>query len=882
VRVVTLATLGSLPRARALGHSLREHQPDWPFEIVLLTGEDVAAATGVEESSRGAATTAAESLPVRSVCDELDVDLTALLALHGEQDLTALLLPPLLRRIAERTREAVLHLPSSVWVLDGLAPIEAALSARPVLLVPRCTAELPDDGLDPSPAELERVGRIEETTVGIDGSPDSLAFLEWWQERVERTLGSLDGRAAGERPEDRPWLARFLELAPARFATGVLDDPGCNLSMWNLHRHTLAAGDAGTAGSAGATVDAGAPGDAGMAGAAGTVLVDGRRPLRFLNLPGFDPPPPYRLCPTASRARVSRSPVLHDLSARYAAELRRCGFSDSDHHAEVGRRLQDDLVYDESLRALYASALALGEPVEDLFGERGTRAFIAWLEGPAPRGASYGINRYVFHRVAHERPDVVRTYPDLDGPDGEEYLTWCWAFGRAELAIPDRFMPPRPGHAHHSGHSHTTPPAAAQAAITPSPAPTDTPPPSASDAPSGSQASADRPDVRSRASADSPARQPAGDGPAVRLTGYLGHTLGLGAAARGYVQALTAADVPVRTVSVPLHHLALPVALADEYGRHSFEDLVHDGRHGFEIVAVNADELPDFVERLGEDYFQGPRIAIWGWETNTIPARWQRAFALVEEIWVYSRFMAANIGAATQVPVLSLPPPVQRPATEATPLRLGVPDGFLFLFVFDYLSTIQRKNPVGLIEAFKRAFSPGEGPQLLIKTINAPLRPLAEEEVLWAAYGRDDIHVVDRSLSTVELDGLMAACDCYASLHRAEGFGLTMAEAMAIGKPVIATGYSGNVDFMNADNSLLVDYAIGRVGPECEIYPPEGEWADPSVEHAAELMRRVVEQPREARALGEQAAQDIARQLSPAASGAAMRRRLEALAGVSA
>jgi glycosyltransferase involved in cell wall biosynthesis len=363
----------------------------------------------------------------------------------------------------------------------------------------------------------------------------------------------------------------------------------------------------------------------------------------------------------------------------------------------------------------------------------------------------------------------------------------------------------------------------------------------------------------------------------VRLTGYLGHTLGLGAAARGYVQALTAADVPVRTVSVPLHHLALPVALADEYGRHSFEDLVHDGRHGFEIVAVNADELPPFVERLGEGYFQGPRIGIWGWETNTIPARWQRAFALVEEIWVYSSFMAANIGAATTVPVLSLPPPVQRPAAEAPPLRLGVPDGFLFLFVFDYLSTIQRKNPVGLIEAFKRAFSPGEGPQLLIKTINGPLRPLAEEEVLWAAHGREDIHVIDRSLSSAELSGLMAACDCYASLHRAEGFGLTMAEAMAIGKPVIATGYSGNVDFMNAHNSLLVDYTIGRVGPECEIYPPEGEWADPSVEHAAELMRRIRDHPDEAAAFGARAREDIARQLSPAATGAAMRRRLEQL-----
>ena len=211
--------------------------------------------------------------------------------------------------------------------------------------------------------------------------------------------------------------------------------------------------------------------------------------------------------------------------------------------------------------------------------------------------------------------------------------------------------------------------------------------------------------------------------------------------------------------------------------------------------------------------------------------------------------------------------------------RLGVPDGFLFLFVFDYMSTTQRKNPVGLVEAFRGAFTPQDGAHLLIKTINAPLRPLAEEELLWACHGRDDIHVIDRSLTGPERDALMAACDCYVSLHRSEGFGLTMAEAMSIGKPVIATGYSGNVDFMTAENSYLVDYDIVRVGPDCEIYPADGEWAEPDLQQAARVMRSVYDDPAHARTLGEQARADIARLLSPEATGAAMRDRLRALAG---
>jgi glycosyltransferase involved in cell wall biosynthesis len=828
MRVLTVTSPASLARARVLGDSLRRHQPDWVHEILLLARGEI---PGAEPAS---------GRRVRSVCGVLDLDLEALLALHDEDELTVLLVPHLLQHYLGLRREPILHLPSSVWVRAQLEPVAAAIAERGLLLAARAVEELPDDGLEPSCAQLERAGRVEPAMIGVDGSESCEEFVEWWRGRVEHALGSLDGRRSGERPEDRPWLARYLELAPARFGAAVLQEPGFNLSMWNLHRHRLEGGAEGA-------------------------LVDGGRPLRFLNLPGFHPDHPHRLSPAASRARISRSPALHALCERYANQLRRFGWDEFDHRREVGRTVEGWLIFDESLQAAYDTALALGERFADPFEGDGARAFIEWLQGPAPRGAAHGINRYVFHRVARERPDVVRAYPDLDGPDGADYVAWCWAFGRDELALPERLMPPQPRQP--AEQSPARPPAFGfPADDVPSRAPAEPARPPGAEAPDRNGA------------ASALADPVAGERLAVRLTGYMGHTLGLGSAARGYAKALGAAGVPVRTVSVPLHHLELPVQLEDGYGRQGFEDLIHDGAHGFEIVAVNAEELPDLVQRLGEDYFEGPRIGIWGWEVNRIPSHWQEAFALIDEIWVYSRFMAENIGAVATVPVNTLPPPVERPQGPVEPLRLGVPDGFLFLFVFDYLSTVQRKNPAGLIDAFKLAFAPGEGPQLLIKTINGPLRPLAEEAVLWCAHGRPDVHVIDRSLSRNELDGLMAACDCYVSLHRSEGFGLTMAEAMAIGKPVIATGYSGNVDFMNGANSHLVDYALRRVGPECEIYPPEGEWAEPSVEHAAKLMRRVHDERGEAAQLGRRAAADIARTLSSKATGAAMHRRLQELA----
>src|ERR1039458_6621155 len=384
MRVVTLATLATMPQARVLGRSLARHQPDWPLDILLVAGEEVVSVAESEEPL------------VRSAARELDIEVETLLASHVVEDLSILLVPRLLQCYAARASEPVLHLPCSAWVLGSLEPIESAIGNRSVLLVPRMTADVPTDGLEPSPMQMEQAGRIEETIMAVDGAGCE-GFLVWWAAHVEDTLGSLDARRSGGRPEDRPWLGRFLELAPARFATAVLDDPGCNLNMWNLHTRTLQSGPDG-------------------------LLVNGRWPVRFLNLPGFDPTRPYRLNARASRARVSRSPVLNELCERYAAELLQAGWRDVERREEVGRRLADGLVYDGSLRAAYAWALTLGQDFGDVFSEEGTREFLAWLEGPAPRGSAHGINRYVFHRVARERPDVMRTYPDLDGTDGAGYV----------------------------------------------------------------------------------------------------------------------------------------------------------------------------------------------------------------------------------------------------------------------------------------------------------------------------------------------------------------------------------------------------------------------------------------------------------------------------
>jgi glycosyltransferase involved in cell wall biosynthesis len=218
-------------------------------------------------------------------------------------------------------------------------------------------------------------------------------------------------------------------------------------------------------------------------------------------------------------------------------------------------------------------------------------------------------------------------------------------------------------------------------------------------------------------------------------------------------------------------------------------------------------------------------------------------------------------------------PPKMSPFGRA---ELDLPDGFLFLFIFDYYSVNARKNPIGVVEAFKRAFPDG-GPTLLVKSINGNQRRDALARLEQAAAGRSDIRIHDGYLEPEKKDALVGTCDCYVSLHRSEGLGLTMAEAMSLAKPVIATGYSGNLTFMNEHNSYLVPYSMTTIPPGSDPYPPGVEWAEPDLDHAAELMRRVYERPDEARAVGERARRELLASHPLERAGAFIEERLGAI-----
>jgi glycosyltransferase involved in cell wall biosynthesis len=361
--------------------------------------------------------------------------------------------------------------------------------------------------------------------------------------------------------------------------------------------------------------------------------------------------------------------------------------------------------------------------------------------------------------------------------------------------------------------------------------------------------------------------------PGVNVVGRLRDESGVGEAARAVVAALDTAGIPVLPVQPP----------GDSPSRQDVPfATVEPALAAFPItvLCLTALETPGFAGAVGPAFFRGRHtIGLWWWEVEEFPPVMHAGFDWVDEVWAGSEHIAAAIRSAGQthgVPTTRVRIPVRRAApTTRTRADLGLPDGFVFLTAFGYYSSVARKNPAGAIEAFTRAFAPGEGPSLIVKCIDHETHPQEHAALLAAADRHPDVHVHAGYADRDEMDALVQRSDAVVSLHRAEGFGFTPAEAMAQGRPVIATRYSGNLDYMTDENSLLVDAELVPIGPKGGPYPADARWADPDLDGAAEAMRRLAADPQLARRLGDRARDDLARRYGAVACGEAMRAALE-------
>ena len=322
------------------------------------------------------------------------------------------------------------------------------------------------------------------------------------------------------------------------------------------------------------------------------------------------------------------------------------------------------------------------------------------------------------------------------------------------------------------------------------------------------------------------------------LIGYCRGEFGMGGVVRSMARAFDAVPTPFSMID---YQKTGTHGYADDSSRHWITNIK---KYRTNIFCINADAFPFLYFNLGRLYIPNCyNIGYWAWELSKCPMEFDLALAMVDEVWAISDFTAESFRTRATVPVINMPLAVSLPILrrQYSKSYFGLPENcFQFIFTFDAASYIDRKNPIAVVRAFRLAFPRGdEKVHLLLKAMNTH-----SEDPLWSDLIADAkmdprIAIIDKRLELDKVLGLNSVCDAFVSLHRSEGFGFNMAEAMLMGKPVIATNYSGSREFAREETACVVNYSLVPV-PEGSYPFSQGQvWAEPDIEHAAVLMRRL-------------------------------------------
>jgi glycosyltransferase involved in cell wall biosynthesis len=353
-------------------------------------------------------------------------------------------------------------------------------------------------------------------------------------------------------------------------------------------------------------------------------------------------------------------------------------------------------------------------------------------------------------------------------------------------------------------------------------------------------------------------------GPAYRhglaVYGFLHTETGIGQAGRALARAFETTGLPLSCHAIQLYRCENTVEFPASPSLESNLDTA--------LLAMNADNVQN-IHHLMEPtlLYDKHRIGLFFWELPVFPTIWSNAFDVLDEIWVSSRYVADGMKSITKKPINIMPLPIPLNDLDKNDSRkaLGLPSNrLIYLVNFDFNSFPHRKNPLAAVRAFIDAFpeTSGFSPILIVKCHGANNREKYLPELQAVISSRSNVMLIDRVMSRSDMLQLQAAIDVYVSLHRSEGFGLNLAECMAAGKLVIGTGFSGNVDFMNEQNSILVDYDMQQVR-EGEYVEWQGQWwANPRHDDAVSALRLASSSSEMRSRLGEAARQFIKSELS--------------------
>lgn len=833
----TIASKSSLSLARTLADSYRRHHPNAPFVVLLLDRID------------GCFDPAREAFEIVEV-ETLGIpDFRRLSFQCDVAELTTAVKPYFLARLLARGYRKVLCFDVDVLVLSGLGRLAELLDRHAIVVTPRLMAPY-EDTLSPTEIDVLRAGVLDPGFIGLVATGTTDRFLRWWSERF-----SAVWRTA---PETGPVLEqRWLDLVPALYDdVYILRDPSFNVGYWNLHeRRVEADGD--------------------------QITVAGR-PCRFFHFSGFDPLDLSRASSNQTRFSMEGIGGAAALFRRYRDLLLAHGHDETRAWQYAFGTFANGVRIPDIARRMYC---ALGDEARrfgDPFDTRRRPSFFHWLRRGVDGPSLVGAVPRLWYEIYHQQPTLQLLYPDVLGRDRDAFRRWIVERGASEHHVDPALVPsdvvgrPVSGGPLRRGARGVLNAVLRLEAMTKQ---------SAKEALRAHPVAfttvkrfrdrvQPRP-VTGRVSSEPGAAVQVwpGEGLGVNVAGYFNSEKGVGEAARSTVSALRAAGVPVTLNNVL------------DYGSANREStgwaFSERNPHPINLVHVNVDRVAAFVAERGEAYFRRRvNVGFWFWELSTFPDDWRPRFHRLDEIWVATAFTQEAVARVSPVPVVRIPvaiEPKPEHVARRDRARFSLPeDAFVFLFVFDFHSQLERKNPLALVEAFRLAFGDRDDVVLVLKSTHATDVRTGEQiqQVHEAATRAKNIVVMDTVLAREELDALLDAADCYASLHRSEGFGLPIAECMSRGTPVIVTAYSGNMDFTTTANSFLVKYRLVEVERDHGPYRKGSLWADPDCEHAAELMRYVVDHPNVARDTGRRGREDIERFHHPHRVGDLMKDRL--------
>jgi Glycosyl transferases group 1 len=839
----TIISKNYIALARTLADSFHKFHPDVPFFVLLVDEVD-----GYFEPER--------EVFYMVGTDELDIpDKNSFCFKYNILELNTAVKPYFLLRLFDKYGiKKLIYFDPDILITEKVSHVFELLDTYSIVLVPHITQPI-EDNFRPSELDLLQAGTYNLGFIALAATPTTQRLLSWWQKRVYEQCLLAPDRGMHV---DQKWM----DLVPGLFdEVFIIREPGYDVAYWNLHSRTVDLRD-------------------------GRIRVNGE-PCYFFHFSGFDPLNISMVSKHQNRFTLNDLGQVTRLFEQYRDLLLTNGHEQTKNwpyafgYFDNGAKIPD--IARQMYHALGAQRKQFGNP----FSTSSAPSFFNWLNEPISRDPGETITR-LWYEIYYKLPHVRQIFPDVFGKHRKGFFQWISISGKKDYQIDDRLVPKGAtklpftatrGPVRWAPYLYITCLYPLELSLKARLKPI-----------LGRNIWLWNNLKRIRTYFINGRPLPVTSfstwsenvGPAinhfrpfgVNVAGYFGSEKGVGEAGRAAARALEVSSIPYVLNNVT------DSGSANIYS--NFFSFADDNPYRINLIHVNADQVPIFAAAKGDEYFRGRyNIGCWFWELSQFPQEWYSSFQPFHEIWAPSSFIQDSLARVSPVPVVRMPlalPAVSPIDHDLDRSDFGLPFGvFIFLFIFDFASVFERKNPLGLIKAFTMAFGDRSNVLLLLKVLHSESYPL-ELNVLRAACSTRNVRILDCILSRPEINTLISISDCFASLHRSEGFGFPIAEAMLLEKPVIVTAYSANMDFTTPANSFLVKYKLTQIDRDYGPYRKGWVWADPDLDHAAELMRYVYENRDVCIETGRRAKKEILQLFHPTVAGKQMQERLRRLA----